>query len=206
MTNQLESKEDVSYRLLADFVIKNDEPVLAFGAGRESCTIVGLLRRLTTIHFEKVRVVIADTDSNGMAQAQAALMRMLGFSKVEVGPGTGVGARKKDFPLGVFPVQPPHWNAKSADTLLVRTNWADALESYEHIIVGMRKDDRPPRDQIVNFLGTETFGCWKSQKGLLVAEKPKHILFPLADWTSQDLDDYLAQGIENRIKVLVANG
>lgn len=177
-------------------MLQADEPVLAFGAGRESCTIVGLLVQLPAVQFQKVRVVISDTASQGMAIAQASLMRTIGFKKVEVGPGAGVDVREEDFPLGTFPVIPPY--GKNGDTILVRTNWADALESHSDIIVGMRKDDRPPRDQIVKSIGEESYGSLKT------TSRPKHILFPLADWTSDDLDEYLAKGVELKVRMMTA--
>jgi 3'-phosphoadenosine 5'-phosphosulfate sulfotransferase (PAPS reductase)/FAD synthetase len=203
-TMRLEQKIEASRKLLMDFMDKADEPVLAFGAGRESCTIVGLMLAypMTAGAFkDKVKVIISDTDSEGMALAQAALMKMLGFVWVEIGPG--VRASAEGTRLGVFKVQPPYFGKGKGqgETMKVSTNWAAALISYEHIIVGMRKDDRPPRDQIVNYIGTEAWGTMggleevqKMLQGQPFREK-KHILFPLADWTSEDLDNYLQQGV-----------
>lgn len=192
MNKQFEKKVQDSLVLLENFIKDADVPVLAFGAGRESCTIVALMHRyLTSKDFKKIRVVLSDVEAEGMAQAQAHLMHLLGFSQVEIGPG--VAAVKEGFDIGTFPVvkQFKHESEK----LLFRTNWGEALVKYEHIIIGMRKTDRPPRDQIVNYIGTEAFGY---RLGMF-----KHVLFPLADWTSEDLDEYLAIGVENRMKVTV---
>jgi hypothetical protein len=188
----LEQKIEVSRELLKKFINEVDEPVLAFGAGRESCTIVGLMLAypMTAGQFkDKVKVVISDTASEGMALAQASLMKMLGFVWVEIGPGHDAGHPDKDVQLGIFPVQPPYFGKGKGkgETMNVRTNWAEALLGYEHIIVGMRKDDRPPRDIIVKYIGTEAWGTQGKAK--------KHILFPLADWTSEDLDVYLGLGV-----------
>lgn len=179
-------------RLMGKLMDLTVRPVLCFGGGRESVTLLLLARHLGLQDVLTVRIADVTDDGDGIIPGLKTLVAELGFD-VDIMPGRSTAQPAHDFPLASFPLrddgrlrgvvrrQVERLNeASSADWMELTTNWAKAVDGADGVIVGWRQADRGYRSDVAQLIG-------KFQR----AKDGRFFTLPLFHWLEQDLNEFL---------------
>jgi hypothetical protein len=173
--------------LIQKLVDETKKPVLCFGGGRESTSMLMLVRHLGL--QEQIEVRLANTNPNskdGIIQGLEVLIREMGF---RVTVTLGLEPHDPLSPvLGDFEITTPvqalvssrYGELTPGQTLQTNTNWAEAICGADGVLVGWRRDDRPPLDVLAVVIGS-----WGQCKD------GRRFVLPLFSWTVDDLNAFL---------------